>query len=78
MGYVNPDLTVEDVRDHLSEILADTDYRYPRDTVEAGDIAAEALGHRFEAPVVMAAGANTTAPPPSSPVSASSPAPEEP
>jgi NAD(P)-dependent dehydrogenase (short-subunit alcohol dehydrogenase family) len=72
LGYVNPELTVEDVRDHLDEILTSTDYRYPRDTVEAGDIAAEALGHRFSTPVAMVAGATpeTSIPPlSSSPVS---------
>jgi NAD(P)-dependent dehydrogenase (short-subunit alcohol dehydrogenase family) len=54
-GYVNEDLTPEDVRDHLHEIMAERDYFYPRDAADAGAFAATALGHQLQGPLVMTA-----------------------
>jgi len=56
-GYVNPCLTTEDVRDHLAAILGETDYTYPIDAVDAGAIAAEALGFQLCEPVALSAAA---------------------
>ena len=57
-GYVNPDLTPEDLRDHLDEIMAEPLVFQPRDTADASAINANALGHQFGAPVSVVAGAN--------------------
>lgn len=44
-GYVNPTLTAEDVRDHLGEVIADTEFSFPNDTSESLRMTAAALGH---------------------------------
>ena len=56
-GYVNPDLTPEDLREHLGEILAAPLVFQPRDTADASSINANVLGHQFGAPVSVVAGA---------------------
>jgi NAD(P)-dependent dehydrogenase (short-subunit alcohol dehydrogenase family) len=55
LGYLGADLTPEEVFEHLPDILSETDYTYPLDAVDAGAIAAAALGYDFDEPVVMAA-----------------------
>lgn len=50
-GYVNPDLTMEDVRLHLPEVLADRRYLYPKDGLEATESMATTLGFRLHQPL---------------------------
>jgi hypothetical protein len=54
-GYVNPTLTPEDVRDHLHEVLTDTDVAFPRDTTDASSYAARCLGFELSEPVSVVA-----------------------
>jgi NAD(P)-dependent dehydrogenase (short-subunit alcohol dehydrogenase family) len=55
LGYLATNLTPEDVLEHLPEVLSETDYTYPIDAVDAGAIAAAALGYDLTEPVLMAA-----------------------
>ena len=55
LGYLGADLTPEEVLEHLPEVLRDTEYTYPLDAVDAGAIAAAALGYELHEPVLMAA-----------------------
>jgi NAD(P)-dependent dehydrogenase (short-subunit alcohol dehydrogenase family) len=55
LGYLGEDLTPEEVLAHLPGVLGDTDYAYPVDAVDAGAIAAAALGYELHEPVLMAA-----------------------
>jgi hypothetical protein len=59
LGYLGTDLTPEEVLAALPDILGETDYAYPVDAVDAGAIAAAALGYELHEPVRMAAAATT-------------------
>ncbi len=55
LGYIADAPSAEDVLAHLSDVLHEFDYTYPVDAVDAGAIAAAALGYDLTAPVLMAA-----------------------
>ncbi|MEO8695259.1 MAG: SDR family NAD(P)-dependent oxidoreductase [Acidimicrobiales bacterium] len=56
-GYINPDLTPEDVRDHFAEVMSESEHVVMRDGVHAVAYNAEVLGFRATEPVTIAAGA---------------------
>jgi NAD(P)-dependent dehydrogenase (short-subunit alcohol dehydrogenase family) len=56
-GYVNHELTAEDVRDHLAEVLQQSEYVVMRDGVQATAYNAEVLGFTATEPVSVVAGA---------------------
>jgi len=56
-GYVNHDLTPEDVRDHFAEVMHENEHVIMRDGVHAIAYNAEVLGFRATEPVTIAAGA---------------------
>ncbi|MEO5838846.1 MAG: SDR family NAD(P)-dependent oxidoreductase [Acidimicrobiales bacterium] len=56
-GYVNHDLTPEDVRDHFAAVMHDDEHVVMRDGVHAVAYNAEVLGFRATEPVTIAAGA---------------------
>jgi NAD(P)-dependent dehydrogenase (short-subunit alcohol dehydrogenase family) len=56
-GYVNHDLTPEDVRDHFAEVMHETNHVVMRDGVHAVAYNAEVLGFTATEPVAVAAGA---------------------
>jgi NAD(P)-dependent dehydrogenase (short-subunit alcohol dehydrogenase family) len=56
-GYVNHDLTPEDVREHFAEVMNETAHVVMRDGVQATAFNAEVLGFRATEPIAVAAGA---------------------
>lgn len=62
VGYVNPRLSPEDVRDHLAQIMGDRNLSFPVDTAESLRLAAGALGQTLgpEGSLVAADYAPTT------------------
>jgi len=56
-GYVNHDLTPEDVREHFAEVMNETAHVVMRDGVHATAFNAEVLGFRATEPIAVAAGA---------------------
>ena len=56
-GYVNHDLTPEDVRDHFADVMHENEHVVMRDGVHATAFNAEVLGFRATEPVTIAAGA---------------------
>ena len=56
-GYVNHDLTPEDVRDHFAEVMHENGHVVMRDGVHAIAFNSEVLGFRATEPVTIAAGA---------------------
>ena len=43
-GYLNPDLTLEDVRDHFGEVVAEDGYHVPADMNELVDVFMKIVG----------------------------------
>jgi NAD(P)-dependent dehydrogenase (short-subunit alcohol dehydrogenase family) len=58
-GYVNPQLTPENLLAHLDDVMDETNIFCPLDALDSGRIAAEILGHELHDPVLMAAKALT-------------------